>query len=1738
MSFSPPEYYIEKKVHQNDRYTVYEAVNIKTQKKCFLKTFTEEVPKKSEIERLRETHRIMSCFKGPQFISVGSINEYENRIYFEMKSPAATPIVQEFEKLQLDQRLQMFMKLAPKIVRILGQVHQKVFILLSINANHFHVLEDLSNVIIYNFDSAIPFGTIPINVWQNNISYLSPEQTGKTALSIDFRSDIYSLGIVFYELLAGHVPFVYDEPHQIIQAHLNEVPTSISEYNSLVPHQLVQIINRMMEKNPSNRYQSCYSLAADLNTCISQLSKDERITTFQMGVNDRSAVFDKTSLEEVFSPKQKEVLNDEYCSLLKKIFPFSTEVEKVASILKEKCGSSSRDWKEFLYKAYLKNYVFFNNESGNWEFDLEAISGEFVSDSMVDILYNKAYQYKDNVLLLTAALFDIFFEPEQVLSVLEKYQESEISSESFHDAIKTGLLIKPYKAKKKHSHLSFAHEKIRKLVNGWLKPNQASELNRLIGKSYIDRYNQSKEIHDLITATKHFNQVIPDDLSEKCSIDLIDSNFQVSLYLQDISQFKQAISFAKKAKLLADKWLLEENKDKWFDLNYNFLSIQLASSIVDNFKAHSEYILSKELSSFQRLKILLSRAMFFASQGNIASSNQEYLKAFHLLGIETPDQIESATKDEIYSSLISYLDGDFPKNYSENEEFLVRSLVFPNGAISYWMQGKLEEGRALAYLSLILQMKQIEICPDFLRHIATVSMHHSLYKGDVSYFLNPGKFIYSFLDGRTFAGIYELCYVVTTMIAPYFASWEELSNRNEFYYRKALLNGEIGAAGNLAAVSWIWDKETNLELCNKKSERKIELIRELKLKDAYNSSIRYHNFREALMGRTNSPTSLTNHLLEEESHFNDLVKRNSQLAIGQFKMLKGILYYFFGQYELAFKTLSECINSIRHTSHFNNIEASLYYYLSACECGINDDSVERSIAFITNITQANPQKFQFLENICKSQIYADGGSYKEAFNLLDEAIDLCFDLGLLRYQALIAELGCNLAIKTGMKRRAQKYAIEAVRLYQEWGATAKASYCYDKYSDIMPRLEFVKLYQSTNSISNLDINVLNQAAQNISKEVKINKLLCELLKTVQNLSGATKVVFVRWDYDTNKYIAQGYIELDDEVNILNKDALLLLPASVINKISVSNQTLIINEAEKNPLTKSDSLVREKGIHSILLTPIVSRGRENAFLYLEHNKIPFFFTDEKVKYIEIILGQAAISLENAKVYREMKNIIKERTLSLTEKTNDIKSILKNINQGIFMIVAGNLIHPEYSHQLESILESKNFANKNVIDILFSQSNLNRENIYQIQEALTLVINELYLNFEANNHILPSEFIFKSKKNGNRIIEINWQAIISDDLVDKVLVILRDVTELRTLQVETDDRRKEIEAYANLMNHGANKIIDFLNTTLSHLNESMSRVSVQCTNEDISIIFRNIHTIKGNARVFGFTYISILCHKLEEKLSLWRKKSVDVDDETIIDDIIQITKDVQYYEKIVRENARKLDSNNSQNFGKIIKIQNLIEESTDSKDTLRHILNLCSDITSNTMEKILDDATHDLSELANKLHKAAPQVTINDPSQARFSYRQSIIIKDIFVHIFRNSLYHGIEKPEIRSHKNKPPYGNIDIDIRPHSEYISIEISDDGVGLNLVALNNKLNKKFISDEDLAEKIFESGISTTSHVSEISGRGVGMYAIRSFLINIGGNAKIIFKGPRDSKGFRKFSLKITLPINNTKNQIGLVV
>jgi two-component system chemotaxis sensor kinase CheA len=490
--------------------------------------------------------------------------------------------------------------------------------------------------------------------------------------------------------------------------------------------------------------------------------------------------------------------------------------------------------------------------------------------------------------------------------------------------------------------------------------------------------------------------------------------------------------------------------------------------------------------------------------------------------------------------------------------------------------------------------------------------------------------------------------------------------------------------------------------------------------------------------------------------------------------------------------------------------------------------------------------------------------------------------------------------------------------------------------------------------------------------------------------------------------------------------------------------------------------------------------------------------------------------------------------------DISSIMENIQVGVFTIESqdGDL-GQQYSHALVDILGYSLPLQHTIMDIL-ARTDLSSDDVSQVKSVVSFIGDDS-MEYNVNSHILPQECSYKTPQGENRIFELEWGAIVDParDTVQKILVSIRDVTEFRKLIHQNEEKKKELQLILEIIAIDKSKVVSVFTSIRKLLDRALIEIQDQDSLEPeaVRFIFREVHTIKGIARTFHLLSMADISHKVEDQMQPLRLAMASVSG-LQMESLLQPISDLlgRYAEILTDKFGIALDSKLQLSFTPdeidwiINQLMNAMKLGDDYVAHVQEMYEFILNKTSHSLRSLLKPFFSSLDAMAGELHKPMPRIEIKDEDLS-FSPSSHDLLQSVFAHIFRNSIDHGIEEAAERLKKGKKAEGLISVTVMNRQDALHILVQDDGRGLNLEAIKKSALAKGLlandatpSREHLSSMIFKPDFTTKSHVSSISGRGIGMDAVQAYLKSFDGSIRIEFLD--DNQDLARFQFHITLP------------
>jgi predicted ATPase/signal transduction histidine kinase/CheY-like chemotaxis protein/tRNA A-37 threonylcarbamoyl transferase component Bud32 len=301
-----PGYKLLNCLHEGNSSNIYRAVRLSDECPVVIKVSTQKVLTEKKAQRFRREFELGQQIHSPYVVR-----------YLELKQDVAYGIALVMEDDQAVELTSLlppagfsnheFLEIAMQIVQGLQAIHAANIIHSDLKLNNIliHPTTKAIKIIDFNYSSTLRQERNPaIPMMVSTLAYISPEQTGRVNRRVDYRTDFYALGVIFYRLLCGEPPFTAKDPLGLIHQHLAKQPLPPHHCKPTIALPLSEIVMKLLEKEAENRYQSCEGILHDLTLCLSALNETGTIPEFKLGQQDFSS---KLTLSQYLYGRESEI---------------------------------------------------------------------------------------------------------------------------------------------------------------------------------------------------------------------------------------------------------------------------------------------------------------------------------------------------------------------------------------------------------------------------------------------------------------------------------------------------------------------------------------------------------------------------------------------------------------------------------------------------------------------------------------------------------------------------------------------------------------------------------------------------------------------------------------------------------------------------------------------------------------------------------------------------------------------------------------------------------------------------------------------------------------------------------------------------------------------------------------------------------------------------------------------------------------------------------------------------------------------------------------------------------------------------------------------------------------------------------------------------------------------------------------------------------------------------------------
>lgn len=1168
-----------------------------------------------------------------------AITRHEGRTILLLRDPGGQPLDRILERDQgqpLD--LTRFLSTAIGLARTLGRVHQQGLIHKDIKPANV-LVDDAGNAWLTGFGIASHLSRerqspeLPEFI-AGTLAYMAPEQTGRMNRSIDSRSDLYSLGVTIYEMLTGSLPFVASDPMEWVHCHIAKQPAAPSERVGTVPASVSAITMKLLSKTAEERYQTAVGVESDLRRCLSQWESQGCIDDFTPGARDtpdRLMIPEKlygrdrevdtllTAFDRIVGGGRAElvlvsgysgigksaVVNELHKPLVpprglfasgksdqyRRDIPHASLAQAFQSLIRRLLSQNEEDlrkWRDALREA-LGPYGLLLVDLVP---ELRHVIGE--QPPLPELPPQEAQR---RFQIVFRRFIGVFARPEHPLALfLDDMQWLDVA---------TLELLEDLLTRNDLRHL---------LLIGAYRDNEVNATHPLVRKLEAIRQTGTA-VQDIV-----LTPLSRDDLG-KLLVDSLHCQLERTVPLADLIHEKttgnpffaiQFISTLADDRLLtfdyrARRWVwdLHRIRAKGFTDNVVDLMVEKLKRLPpETQKALQQFACMGDSAEFEMLRI--------GYQGSVEDMHEHLWEAVRSGLIVRSDNSYGFLHDRVREAAYSLIPVELrPEAHlrigillaehtpAEKREEAIFEIVNQLNRGSHLITS-VEDRERVAELNLIAG-----------RRAKLSTAYDSALK-----YLRAGR---ALLAEETWERNHQLIFSIEYLTA-----------------ECELLTVTVGlAAGDpLAEVQ-------------KECENGLEFARRVRFGLVIERCGAQLGLILTLRGLTATFGCLDHEGYSELDTERRLAK-SPDLVLAEF-------YYWTRKLQAHFFAgdLASAIDASVHAepllwtsaAMFESAEYRLYGALAHAAAWNQATPEQRPRHFDSVLdhhrelqawTEVNPETFENRAALVGAEIARIEGRVLNAQELYDKAIREAHKHGFVHNQAIANEIAGRFYAERGHEKIAATYLRAARACYQRWGADGKVR----QLEELYPHLKADKsIPDSTGTtvtpIEQLDLATVIKVSEAVSGEIVFEKLINTLMSSAIEHAGADRGLLILPRGDN--YQIEAEATSSDDVNVVLKQARVTaadLPKSVFHYVLRTKESVLLDDASSQNSFSADGYIRDHRSRSVLCLPILKQTRLIGVLYLENNVTTAAFTPARMAVLTLLASQAAISIENASLYREL------------------------------------------------------------------------------------------------------------------------------------------------------------------------------------------------------------------------------------------------------------------------------------------------------------------------------------------------------------------------------------------------------------------------------------------------------------------------------------------------------------------------
>ena len=917
------------------------------------------------------------------------------------------------------------------------------------------------------------------------------------------------------------------------------------------------------------------------------------------------------------------------------------EALPLAALVRGKTGGNPFFAGQFLTNLVEEGLAEFDSASNAWRWDLQAIEAKGFTDNVVDLMVRRLQRLspvaQDALKRLACLGSQADF---ATLAKIQGGSDAEIQAE-FADAVRAGAILST------DGGFKFLHDRVQEAAYALIPSEARAEHHLRVGRMFLFGMSQQE------IAERIFDIVNQMNLGSHLISERDEQQRTAALNLLAAKKAKASTAYTSACRYLAvaiaglgqSGWhnSYELAFSLWFErAECEFLSSNFAEA------AHwIEELLLRAQSRVDRAEAYRLRMVLQLVHGENSRAVRTALECLKMFGIELPerptnDQVR-AEYDAVWSNLGSHPIGSL-LSLPMMEDPEMRAVM--NVLSMLWRS---------AYFT------DANLCQTSACRMVTVSQRHGTTESSVigyallSIFLGP--IFRRYRDGEEFArlavAVAEKHEFVAQKVGANFLMQMAVLWTRPIDAALTCLDDAIFSAKETGEIIYacyslehrltdLMARGDHLDQIWLKSVKALEFVDRIKFRHVRDILSSIQPFVQSLRAPVSDPAVVDQTALEAR-----LLEGGIAVVICFHWILQVQRHLLLGEPETALRYAEKAKPLLWSARcHIQYANYCLYYSLALAavssvaspekQAGIRSELVA-NVRELERWAQSCPVTFGAKHLLLCGELARLDSREIEAMQFYERASRSADEHGFVQDQALANELAGQCCLASGLERAAHGYLREARDCYLRWGALGKVAQLDQRHPAIKPILSPITRTTIAESAEQLDIATVVKTAQAISSELVLENLIKSLMVIALEHAGAERELLILFRGAEPQVEAEAIIERNAVVVRFPERSLAAaeIPESIVDYVVRTRENVILDDASvENPFS-ADPYIRQKRSHSVLCLPLLKQAKLVGVLYLENNLSPRVFTRGRISLLNVLASQAAISLENTRLYRGLE-----------------------------------------------------------------------------------------------------------------------------------------------------------------------------------------------------------------------------------------------------------------------------------------------------------------------------------------------------------------------------------------------------------------------------------------------------------------------------------------------------------------------